>query len=183
MTPFAGEGSSSPLGRSSSPRQGPSCPQRGDSLETDVGTWVSSLPGKCPMYWLLTGGVLSLEFQPKVSSSSNHCLQLPQAAAEAKEHFPKNDSQPLPTRCRQVFQKHSLPSCPHHQLLNLQAKFAFSLREGERSQRLQFAGYKHRMSGDSHPIAGSSSSTWPATPCFFPKKSALGTLTFYHWDT
>lgn len=119
-------------------------------------------------------GNISKEFQPKVSSSSNHCPQLPQATAETKEHLPRNNSQLFPADCSQAFQKRSLPSCPHHQLLNLATKLAFSLREGERSQRPQLAAHKRHMAGENRPIASSSSSVQSATPCFLPPKKCTG---------
>lgn len=89
----------------SSPRQRPSCPQRGNSLGTGVEKFMSWVlwsrafrlgflsPWELP-YVLASHRwrSVSMKFQPKVSSSSNHCLQLPQPAAEAKECFPRSNS-------------------------------------------------------------------------------------------
>lgn len=185
----------------SSPRQGPSCPQKGDILGTDVEKLLSFLSfmkqSLQPGLLLSLGSALCVgssqvgqclwSFNQKFPTHQNTCLQLPQAAAEAKKCFPRNNFQPLPTCCRQPFQKCSLPLL--HILSNSEpsSKVPFSLREEERSQRLPLTGHKHCVATVWRAIPLPAAAAVPSLPhrhpAFHKNKSALDALTFYHCDT
>jgi len=143
--------------------------------EAEPSAWVSSLSGKCPAYWLLTDGEVSLwSFNQKFSPHQTTAYSFPKLQLRQRNIFQGTILNPFLHTADRLSRKRSLPSCSHHQLLNLEAKLTFSLRERKRSQRLQLAGHKHRMAGESHPIASSNSSAQSATSCFLPPKKCIG---------